>query len=65
MPNKFDEMRSAIAEASETFSAADHVANQMADMLRGRLRKVRWVSTLRALKRELSDFNAHTGTWRE
>ena len=63
MPNKFDEMRQAVSEARQTLSAADDVANAMAILLEGRLRKVNdW--NLKKLKAELRDFNAHTGKWR-
>lgn len=45
-------------------AAADSVANEMADIIQGRLRKVStW--KLKKLKRELSQFNANTGKWKE
>jgi len=61
--NTFDQMREAMREAQTTMRAADSVADTMAEMLRGRLKKVRrW--HLAALKRELRDFNMHTGEWK-
>ena len=61
--NKFDEMRAAVADARGTKRAADPVANDMAFMLRGRLRDVNpW--HLVELKRELTEFNANTRTWK-
>jgi hypothetical protein len=63
--NKFDEMRAAVSEARHTFSAADSVAASMADILRGRLRNNVPAHTLRALKKELRDFDMHRGRWKE
>ena len=62
--NKFDQMREAVAEAKNTMQAADAVADSMARMLTGRLSKVNSY-TLTQLKKELRDFNMHTGTWRD
>lgn len=62
--NKFDEMSAALTEAETTIRAADNVANRMAYMLRGRLRRV-GVGPLKDLKKELRGFNAHTGTWKK
>lgn len=57
------DMQAAIADAKRTINAADNTANQIAEILPGRLRHVsRW--TLQKLKRELRDFNIHTGKWR-
>lgn len=61
--NKFDEMRQAVAEAKVTLSAADGVAADMARMLVGRLRCASGY-TLQQLKRELRDYNIHTGRWK-
>lgn len=65
MGNKFDEMRQAISEARITFEAADSIAEDMANLLRGRLRMVSSGSTLCHLKRELRNFNMHTREWKE
>lgn len=61
--NTFDQMRQAINEARETMRAADSVANDLASLLRDRLRKVSpW--HLVELKRQLRDFDAHTKRWK-
>lgn len=65
MTNAFDEVRAAVEEAREQLRAADSVAYNMAHLLRGRLRKVEDRYVLAALKRELHDFNATTGKWKE
>jgi hypothetical protein len=62
--NKFDEMRQAMREAEQTLDAARSVASQMASMLVGKLRQCS-ESDLARLKRELRDFNIHTGRWRQ
>lgn len=74
--NKFDLMRDAVSEAQTTMRAADQMAVDIAFMLVGRLRTVNdrkyhprhsdWARTrvLKALKRELKDFDATTGKWR-
>ena len=62
--NNWDLMREAVQEAKNTMHAADSMANQVAGILCGRLRKVNsW--QLKKLKRELSQFNSHTGKWKE
>lgn len=62
--NQFDNFRAAMREARNAMSAADAVAEVMADALTGRLRKVStW--RLKKLKRELAQFNANTGKWKE
>lgn len=64
MSNTFDAMRQALSEAADIQRAADMNSEHMAQMLRGRLRHVSaW--TLSELKRELRDFNIHTGEWRD
>lgn len=63
--NAFDEMRAAMNEAEERIRAADSVSTQMAQMLRGRLRKVKYPHLLRDLKRELRDFDMTTGRWKK
>lgn len=64
MSNAYDEMRAGMAEARSYMKAADQYANQMADMLKGRLRNCS-AYHLAALKKELRDFNMHTGQWKE
>jgi hypothetical protein len=57
-------MTQAVEEAKAINYQADLRANDMAEILHGRLRKVS-VSRLKKLKRELSQFNAATGKWKE
>lgn len=64
MQNAFDEMQRALQEAADVQRAADANANRMASLLRGRLRHVGRYQ-LKALKRELRDFNITTGEWKE
>jgi hypothetical protein len=63
--NHFDNMREAMREARATMNAADEAAQAMAEMLVGRLSKVRKGWVLSALKRELRNYNIHTGAWNE
>jgi len=66
MTNKFDEMAEAIDDARTLLRAADANVRKMADMVAGRLRVGNVSnSTLTALKKELRDYNIHTGTWVE
>ena len=62
MSNVFDDTRAAVREANATLRAADTVANDMAELLRGRLGHVR-PHILKQLKKELKDFNMHTQRW--
>lgn len=62
--NIFDEMKGAVRQAEATLRAADSVANDMASLLDGRLKNVSpWM--LKRLKRQLRDFNIHTGEWKQ
>jgi hypothetical protein len=63
MGNKWDEVRAAYYEAKNQLDAADSICNDMAEMLCGRLLKVSSYE-LKKLKRELRDFNIHTGVWK-
>jgi len=63
MKNIWDMTRT-IDEAGSTLRNADIVAREIAPILRGRLRHC-WDSDLAALKKELRDYNIHTGTWKE
>lgn len=58
------DMRRTINEAKKTIRNADDVADSIASILPGRLRHVS-SSTLTALKKELREFNAHTGYWKD
>jgi hypothetical protein len=62
--NKWDEIRSAYREAERQIGAVDAICNDMAEMLRGRLRKVS-VYKASCLKRELRKLNIHTGQWQD
>lgn len=63
MENPWDEIRAAVNQARELNRAIDDQANTLADLLAGRLRKVTQYR-LAKLKRELRDFNIHTGEWK-
>lgn len=63
--NVWDEMRAAMDEARDRLRAADNCANDMASLLRGRLRRACNPLVLRALKRELRDFDMTTGGWKK
>jgi hypothetical protein len=55
--------REAFQAAEQTMHAADVIADDMARMLVGRLRKVRSKHILDRLKKELSKYNMKTKTW--
>lgn len=59
----YNEMKQGIQEASQTMRIADLFSNDFARMLTGRLRKVS-PGILMELKKELSNFNAKTGEWK-
>lgn len=65
MNNAFDGMRDALDIARDVQRAADENASAMARMLIGRLQHVNRIDTLRALKKELRDFDMVTGKWRK
>jgi predicted transcriptional regulator len=65
MSNPFDEVRTAVNTARLQFQAVDEAANSMAQLLRGRLRKVDSKVVLTDLKRELQDFDSRTGVWKK
>lgn len=59
------DMENAVDDARRTLAQADRAAARMAGMLRGRLRTGDIPSyVLRDLKRELANFNMHTGEWK-
>lgn len=60
----WDDFRQAFSAARNTMNQADRAADDMADMLDGRLRKVSSYR-LAKLKRQLRDFNIHTGQWKD
>lgn len=61
------EALSAVSDAKRTLESADRVSLSAAKLIVGRLRTVKeWNSeTLKALKKELRDFNSATGKWKE
>ena len=61
--NQFDQMRAAVKEARTTLYAADNANHQIARILVGRLRQCNHIQ-LAELKKELKQFNAHTGVWK-
>lgn len=65
MTNPFDEVRQQVRQAREQLQAVDGVAFNMADLLVGRLRHVDSHRVLAMLKKELRDFDAVTGKWKE
>lgn len=61
----FDQMVQAVEQAHNTIKRADMVAGNMARILKGRLRTANVPShVLSDLKRELANFNMHTGQWK-
>lgn len=57
------DMRREISTARQTLKNADQVADSIAYLLKGRLKHVnQW--TLANLKKELKNFNSHTGKWK-
>lgn len=62
--NPFNETRRAVEDAERQLRAVDNIATDMACLLCGRLRKVHHHWVLSALKRELRDYNIHTGEWK-
>lgn len=63
MNNPFDELRAALDQARMLNRALDNQADSMAHLLVGRLRNLS-PYRLSALKRELRDYNIHTGRWK-
>ncbi len=62
--NPFNEMRLAVSRARSLDQAVRSCADDMAALLAGNLDKVSsW--NLKKLKRELRNFNMHTGSWKE
>ena len=57
------QIQQAINEARNTLDAADRRVDGMARLINGRLKHVTpWV--LAEMKKQLRDFNAHTGEWK-
>jgi hypothetical protein len=64
MSNAWDEVRNALSEARSVMRAADENANDMAEILKGRLRHVHPYK-LAVLKRELRDFDLRVKEWKK
>lgn len=66
MSMSYSEALEARRDADETVRNTDRMLRQTAALLSGRLKssKVSW-SVLCDLKRELSNYNMHTGEWRK
>lgn len=64
MDNPFDAMREAVQQARELNRAVDTQANNLADLLDGRLQHVSKYR-LQRLKAQLQRFNATTGAWKD
>ena len=63
----FTEMKRAVNEAEATIRATEFLASDIATLLDGRCRHVKTYSGVKALariKKELTDFNAHTHKWK-
>lgn len=60
------EMREALRQACNTIDENDRIVGAMAQMIKGRLRNSNATSTtLCALKKELANYNMHTGQWKD
>jgi hypothetical protein len=64
MGMNYDEARQLLKLAELSNEAADSIADGIARLLCGRLRKVRNGTVLRALKKELANYDMTTGRWK-
>ena len=64
MNNPFDELERSIQVAKEVRRACEIHADSMANLLVGNLRSVSRYR-LRILKKELENYNMHTGRWKK
>lgn len=60
-----DDMESAVRSAEDELRRANAVATKLARLLKGRLRQRENGWVLAQLKKELSQFNAVTRTWKD
>lgn len=61
------DVKKAVKEAERDIAAADSQVGEMLSLIVGRLKKVKgWNATedLKALKKELKDFDSRTGEWK-
>ncbi len=63
MNNAYDELTDAIAATKSVQSAVRYHSTAMASLLVGNLRSVTRSDYLKALKKELAQYNIHTGKW--
>jgi hypothetical protein len=62
----YDDMEQAVRDAENTLRIADAVVSKIAYTIKGRLRRSNTAGWILAdIKRELRDFNIHTGTWKD
>ncbi len=60
------EVENAVREAEMTMRNANQCVSTMAGLIAGKLRSSDvWTYTLDELKKELRDYNMHTGCWKE
>jgi hypothetical protein len=63
--NRSDEIRAALTDANEAIAVVNRYVGNFAELCRGRLRQSHASNTaLSDLKRELADWNIHTGKWK-
>lgn len=60
----YDEARAILKTAQTSCEAADSLTDGIAALLAGRLRKIRNGAVLRALKKELQNYDMTTGRWK-
>ena len=66
MPMTFEDMKTAMQEAERTIRRGNQVASEVAHLLRYQLRASGLGhSTLKAFKKELENYNMHTGRWKD
>lgn len=59
-----DDMRAVLRGVKQAHEVADSFAGDIASLIVGRLRRGVPTGTLARLKKELRDFNIHTGSWK-
>lgn len=65
MEMDYDDVARAVRTARERVKMGDKIVREVSDLMAGRLRTADIPAhTLKELKRELRDFNIHTGTWK-
>jgi hypothetical protein len=62
----YQDVRKARDQAEYTLNNADKVVREAVSLIKGRLKssRVSWLA-LNELKRELRNYNMHTGSWKE